>query len=384
MARRILRLDAGVASVAREAQFDSEAQLHSAIAEHPEVLPSEDIGVGPLVAVANELDVGAGPIDLLATDALGRLVIVEFKRGTENPDVRKVVAQVLEYGSSLWRLPYEELEQRCRTCAPGFPDTLAEHVEDGLRRIDESLDHDTFRAGVVRCLHDGSFVFLYVGRDLDERTRRVMTYLSDGARMTFFAVEIDHFHAGDAHTSVLVPRTAFVPSWVTAPGGIEGGGSGRTLDAAPAETRELVQRMDALAEELGLVARSRPTGKQYLPRLLEPGANASSGVGLFASQRGMEINLNVFHAYGEHDIAERLKAAFGAVMGVAFRNAKDWPSQSCAKVLPRWERLRSEVLVPYFEARAAHAAKTPIEASPLSAATTPAEEQPQGSEARLL
>ena len=92
MARRVLRLDAGVVSVAREARFESEEQLHRAIAEHPEVLPAEDVRLGPLIPIANQLDLGAGPIDLLATDAQGRLVIVEFKRGSENPDVRKVVA----------------------------------------------------------------------------------------------------------------------------------------------------------------------------------------------------------------------------------------------------------------------------------------------------
>lgn len=72
-------MDGGAVSVANEARFESEKQLHGAIAEHPEVLPSEDVGVGPLVAVANELDVGAGPIDLLAVDGSGRLVIVESR-----------------------------------------------------------------------------------------------------------------------------------------------------------------------------------------------------------------------------------------------------------------------------------------------------------------
>src|SRR5919201_1991500 len=99
MPRRILRIDAGVVSVAREARFDSEDRLHRAIAAHPEVLPGEHIGLGPLVALANQLDLGSGPMDVLASDADGRLVIIEFKRGTENPDVRKVVAQILDYGS---------------------------------------------------------------------------------------------------------------------------------------------------------------------------------------------------------------------------------------------------------------------------------------------
>ncbi len=343
-------------SVAREARFDSEDQLQRAIAAHPEVLPSEDVGLGPLVALANELDLGAGPMDLLATDAQGRLVIIEFKRGTENPDVRKVVAQVLDYGSSLWRVAYEELEQRCRTCLPGFSDSLAEHVEDALHRLGENYDEDSFLAGIARCLETGAFVFLYVGRDLDQRTRRIMTYLADGARMTFFAVEVDHFHAGDAHTSVLVPRTAFVPSWVTAPVGIEDTGTTPTLVTASEETRDLVGRMDALAGELSLTVAPRKTGRVYLPQALEPVQYAGSGVGVYASRRGMEVNLSVFRPYGEDATAERLLAAFGAATGTSMRGAHDWPSVPCATIIQNWDRVRSDVVVPYFQARAAHAA----------------------------
>jgi hypothetical protein len=73
MARRILRLDSGVVSLVHEARFESDEQLHRSIADHPEVLPSEDVGLGPLVALANELDLGGGPLDLLAADAQGRL-----------------------------------------------------------------------------------------------------------------------------------------------------------------------------------------------------------------------------------------------------------------------------------------------------------------------
>ena len=110
--RRILRVEGGQFEVAVEAPYAKEKHLHRAIAEHPEVLPSEDLDLGPLITVAVELDLGAGPIDLITVDPRGRLAIVEFKKGTENPDVRKVVAQVLDYGSSLWRLSYEELERR--------------------------------------------------------------------------------------------------------------------------------------------------------------------------------------------------------------------------------------------------------------------------------
>ena len=187
-----------------------------------------------------------------------------------------------------------------------------------------------------------------------------MIFLAEGARMTFFAVEVDHFHAGDAHTSVLVPRTAFVPSWVSAPVGIEAVRAIPTMHTASTETLQVAARMDALAEELDLAVDPRPTGRAYLPRTLEPVPYARSGVGVYASQRGVEVNLSVFHHYGEDEIASRLLAALGSVTGVDMREAHDWPSVRPATVAMNWERARAEVFVPYFRARQAHSAMTPI------------------------
>ena len=51
----------------------------------------------------------------------------------------------------------EALKQRCRACAPGFSDTLAEHVQDALHRLGENYDEDAFLMGVARCMVSGSF-----------------------------------------------------------------------------------------------------------------------------------------------------------------------------------------------------------------------------------
>jgi hypothetical protein len=97
-----------------------------------------------LGALGTELGFGAGPLDLLAADPQGRLVIVEFKRGTENPDVRKVVAQVLDYGASLWRTSYDEAGRRCAgEDRPSAPD-LAAIAAAGCALLD--VRHRGFRS----------------------------------------------------------------------------------------------------------------------------------------------------------------------------------------------------------------------------------------------
>jgi hypothetical protein len=336
--RRILRSDGGTISVAKESRFTT-------------VLPSEDLALGPLVTLATELDVGHGPIDLLAADAKGRLVIVEFKKGTENPDVRKVVAQVLDYGSALWRTSYEQLEERCRHCEPGFEDALVDHVANQLNVIgDGGFDPSVFRKGVETSLDSGNFVFLYVGRDLDSRTKRIMTYLAEGPRMTFFAVEVDYFHDGDPNSAVLVPRTAFVPSWV-------GAADGRTsrpslsfdelLTEAPLAVRELVANMDAMAKDLHLVASDTRTGRVYRPRPHEP------GVGVYASGRGVEFNLKSFRERGANAFADEFLGTLTRFAGRPV-TAREWPAVPCDVLTKEWPRARAEVMEPYFRARSAH------------------------------
>lgn len=350
MQRRILRLDRGGTHVARESRFESESQLHEAIASHPEVLPNEDFGLGTVVPLAEELDLGSGPMDLLAADASGRLAIVEFKRGTENPDIRHLVAQLLDYGAALWRKDPAELEVECLRRVPSPADSLARHVGDRLSCLGEEFDWDAFQSGLTGSLESGAFTYIYCGRDLDERTRRIMTYLAEGTRIAFFAVEVDYFL--DDQGAVLVPRAAFVPSWINVPAT-----ASRTPSPAmelPPECRQLVERMDDIAKEMGLKSVRRRTGRQYLPPVLEEGiANTNSGVGVYASGRGCEINLSVFRKRGEAELADDFLGRLQEITSASRQLPPEWPAVPCQDGLHNWERLRDEVIKPYFESRAA-------------------------------
>lgn len=356
MPRRILQVQGATVSVSEQSRFEAEQDLEQAIAAHPEVLPSEDLGLGPLIALGTQLDFGAGPIDLLAADPQGRLAIVEFKRGSENPDVRKVVAQLLDYGSSLWRVPYDDVERTCAHAPPPAGRSLAECASDRCLMLDVPFDPDAFRAGIETSLDTGNFVFLYVGRDLDPRTQRIMTYLAEGPRMTFFGVEVDYYRRQVDDVAVLVPRTAFVPSWIAEPTATAGRAArSPALDLATAapDVRELIERMDALARELGLTVKSARTGRNYQPAVLEAGVRYISGVGVYASARGAEFNLSVFRELGEDAVADELLGRIRIVSGEKVTGAA-WPAVPCGTLVRDWLRTRAELMEPYFRARATH------------------------------
>lgn len=344
--RRILQIDGAETSVAAESRFEDEQYLHDAIAARPEVLPSEDLRLGPLIALARELDLGFGPMDLLTADPAGRIVIVEFKRGSENPDVRKVVAQLLDYGASLWRTSFDDLDQRCQEREPAQGAALEELAAERCETLGVDFDPGKFRAGVEDSLDRGDFVFLYVGRDLDERSRRIMTFLAEGPQMTFFAVEVDYFPQADLSSAVLVPRTAFVPSWISEPTPRRGR-PGDALATAPPEFHELVERMDALMADLHLMKVNSPQGFNYQPRHTPDGARWRNGI-LVAVGR-VEVYIGIFRDFGRDDIADRFQKVMSDLTGDPMTPSA--PSVALDVVAAHWPRFREELVEPYFDER---------------------------------
>lgn len=348
--RRILRVGDDDYSLATEAPFASEAELHEAVARHPEVLPADELGLGTLVNVAVELDLGAGPIDMLGLDAAGHVVIVEFKRGSDNPDVRRVVAQMLDYGSALWRTPYDELERGCAANGALTADDLVEHMTNHLSHLDEDFDAEVFRTGLDATLESGGFVFLYVARDLDTKTRRVMTYLGEGPRLSVFAVEVDNFtfETGDA---VMVPRVGFVPSWVA--GGPTQPRPVRQrladlLAAADDAVHEVDRRLTTLAGELGALVVDTEKARNYRP------TRAEMAIALYPHWRSVSVYLRALRDHGQDDDAERLRAVIGAI-DTQRTPASDDPSIDVDALLGQWERAERELLRPFLRARLEHA-----------------------------
>jgi hypothetical protein len=132
MDRHALYVSADGMSLATEARFVSEQQLHDAIAEFPELIPHERFGLGRLTVLAREFPCAAGCVELVLADEFGRIVICEVKKGAENSDVRRVIAQMLDYGAALWQMDIDAFETEVGRCEPRSGETLA-----GTRRSPE-------------------------------------------------------------------------------------------------------------------------------------------------------------------------------------------------------------------------------------------------------
>lgn len=352
--RRILRVRDGGYELAAERAFESEAELHRAIAAHPEVLPAEDLQLGPLVPVASELDLGAGPVDLLCVDARGRLVVVEFKRDSAGSNVREVIAQLLEYGSALWGTSIERLEERAGECSPGFDDGLVEHVGEyvtGLG-VDEPFDDQTFLKGLETSLEAGDFAFMYVAKDLDRKTRRVMTYLAEGPQMRFFAVEVDlyEFDSDDRSEAVLVPRTAFVPSWVAERGTsvqTDSKSLSQLFEEAGEDVWEAHELLSALTDEVGAIVEDAQKSRNYRP------VSGRPGVSLEPEHATVRFWLESFHRRGDLEAYEDFRDILRYIHPSGKASPKN-PGVPVAALLEHWEHVEQELVRPYLVGRLAH------------------------------
>jgi len=121
-------------------------------------------------------------------------------------------------------------------------------------------------------------------------------------------------------------------------------------DAAPPDFRELIEKMDDLADELGLTVRSAPTGRNYEPPVFESGVSYKSGIGVWSSARGAEFNLSPFRDLGADEVADDLLQRLREVTGMQV-NARAWPAVPCRALIANWDRARSQLILPYFDAR---------------------------------
>jgi hypothetical protein len=335
--RAVLISDAEGWQVAREAPFPTELDLHEAVAAHPEVLPAEEVGLESLVTLGTEVAAAEGWIDMLAADRQGRLAIVEFKKGPENTDVRRVVAQLLDYGSALWQMNVDELSRRCGSTG-GVSEVVAQAYGEG------DFEAEVFLSGLEATLKNGDFVYFYVARVLDQRTRRVLTYLGDGVRLPFIAVEADRFVADG--TAVLAPHAAFIPGWIAS------GGATRTrpaprfasemLESGPPQVKRLASALDELAHERSWQRRERAN----FIYSLGGGPNLYFHPGWESIQFVTESYVQVTSSDDGEELLRRIDEFEGRHVG-----RKNPGLGNPERIFENWDRIRDSLLIPYVERR---------------------------------
>lgn len=174
----------------------SEDALQKLLATSPDLLPGDETGLP--MAVARELPVSAGRIDLVGVDVEGELTLCECKLAS-NPGVRReLVGQLLEYASSLRGMSFGDFAGRFGAR------TGASLVEAVSKIAGEGFDEESFEAQVHENLRAGRFRLVIVVDQISEALRQTVVYLNDHLDGAVLALELAYLRDGDVE--MLLPE----------------------------------------------------------------------------------------------------------------------------------------------------------------------------------
>lgn len=150
------------------------------------------------MAVARELPVSAGRIDLVGVDVEGELTLCECKLAA-NPGVRReVVGQLLEYASSLRGTSFGDFADRFEARA-GTPLVGAVSEIAG-----EGFDEEAFESQIAENLDAGRFRLVIVVDKTSEALRQTVVYLNDHLDAVVLALELAYLRDGEVE--MLLPE----------------------------------------------------------------------------------------------------------------------------------------------------------------------------------
>ena len=203
-----------------ERAADNEHELQTVLKDHPQLIPAEDLDLdGDLLVVGRETTLASGSVDLLCLSKSGEIVIIEFKTGPQNPDFRHALAQVIDYGSDLWKLSGwsdfdDGVVHRHLTSKHVDP---ASKGASGLRDAAVKawdLDDDEWAALTLRLdrvLSTGDFYFVVAAQRFTDQMHDTARYLNETTRHgRYFLVEIIRLDSADqtAYAAQVVGRPA--------------------------------------------------------------------------------------------------------------------------------------------------------------------------------
>ncbi len=188
-----------------KSDFGPENNLQQYIYDNPESIPLYDIKEDiRLLILAREFATKSGLIDALGIDKDGEIYLIETKL-YKNPDKRTVVAQVLDYGASLWS-NYRDFND--------FTDQISIHTnKDFNQSLNQRLNNffgvsdDEARLlldNVRRNLNEGNFKFVVLMDHLHDQLRDLIIFLNNNSEFTVYAVELEYYKHQDFE--ILIPK----------------------------------------------------------------------------------------------------------------------------------------------------------------------------------
>lgn len=187
------------------ADFPNEDYLQEYITQNPDSISLYDIKENiKLLIIAREFGTNSGPIDALGVDQDGQLYIVETKL-YKNPDKRKVVAQVLDYGASLWKNygDFDEFIKKLDSISEtDFHISFEQRLKEFFGFDDETLPNILENMNLN--LRDGNVKFVVLMDRLSRELKDLITFVNQNSNFTIYPVELEFYKFDDYE--IMIPK----------------------------------------------------------------------------------------------------------------------------------------------------------------------------------
>ena len=195
--------------VPREDQAFGEQWFRDKLFDHPYLLPANEIepAFHSLEAVAKELPVAGNYADLLFANPDGCIALVETKLFRNPQAKREVLAQTIEYASTLSGWTYSQLAQAIKQANKTTDtDPLLEIVRKSVQ--DGSLDERRFIERVSRNLQLGRILLLIVGDQIRDQLEQMIDFIhrTPHLHFTLGLIEMALFKDNDSERIFVQPR----------------------------------------------------------------------------------------------------------------------------------------------------------------------------------
>jgi len=185
--------------------FQSEDYLQNYIYENPDAVPLYEIKENiNLLILAREFSTNSGPIDAIGVDKDGDIYLIETKL-YKNPDKRTVVAQVMDYGASLWKssIDFNQFTAKLNEgTQKQFNTELNQKLSEYFDLDDEGIE--SLLSNLQTNLNKGNFQFVVLMDKLHSQLKDLMIFINENSRFTIYAVELEYYKFEDQE--IMIPR----------------------------------------------------------------------------------------------------------------------------------------------------------------------------------
>ena len=185
-------------------QIVSEDYLQDYVLENPDIIPVSDIETGTrLLVLTREFPTSSGPIDAIGIDQLGQVYIIETKL-YKNPDKRRVVAQALDYGASLWK--NYDLERFQIDLTNQISKYSNEPLTEMIQKFFHTDDEETnvIFDSMSKNIENGIFRFVVLMDKLHEQLKNLILFINENSNFDIYAVEIEYYKIEE--NEIIIPK----------------------------------------------------------------------------------------------------------------------------------------------------------------------------------